>query len=512
MDRILKREVETGCEYTLPDYMGDIKRVLGASASAVPAGKFISDGTLELSGLVNFEVIYSDSDGKLTAFTASADLDVKEGVDTSGEVDASMELGAGAVSLRVIGPRRIALRSAVTVSVTVSEESRSDIGGDVFGESSREDVETMSVGIKALSSRFYTSGAREYAEEACRLVGVTSDEVEIIATSGRVNVTEATAEDGGVRVKGEMIITALVRTDEQPPFAIKKIIPFDERVEIEGAETGNGVSASAYLTSETVGIAEDGDATVLSANAICEIGVRLSENRNIELIKDAYLIDRETRSAYERLDYLEEVARLRIDSELSHKVKRSELGISEAREIVLVNAEPKIEEKHATGDGARITGVCRISGVACEISASGEPVYSPFKTEAPFTVSASSTSRIPDGAELECMIRVGDIECTLEPDALSVSTDLFGEVRVITAHSIERLASCSAVGEERIDTPPSEIVVYYPDADETLYDVSKLHHARMADVAAKCGVSVEASTNDGVTPLRSLGIKHVMLP
>ena len=194
MDRIIRREVETGCEYTLPDYMGDIKRVLFSSASAVQAGKFISDGELELSGIVNFEVIYPDSEGKLTSFTASADVDVKEAVDTSGDIDAEMEISAGAPSVRVIGPRRVALRCSASVAVTVSKDNSSEIEGDVFGTVGRDDVETMSVGIKALTSRFYASGEREYAEEACRLVGVTSDEVEIIATSGRVNVREAIAD------------------------------------------------------------------------------------------------------------------------------------------------------------------------------------------------------------------------------------------------------------------------------------------------------------------------------
>lgn len=512
MDRIIKREVETGCEYTLPDYMGDIKRVLFSSASAVQAGKFISDGELELSGIVNFDVLYSDSEGKLTAFTASADVDVKEAIDTSGEVDAAMEISAGAPSVRVIGPRRVALRCSASVGMTVSEDGGSEIGGDVFGAVSRDDVEAMSVGIKALSSRFYASGEREYAEEACRLVGVTSEEVEIIATSGRVNVSEATAEDGGVRVRGEMIITALVRTEEQPPFAIKKIIPFDERIEIEGTAEGASIRASACLTSETVGVAEDGDATVLTANAICEVGVTLSENRDIEVVGDAYLIGRETRAAYERMSYLEEVCSLRIDSEVTHRASRAELGISEAREIVLISAEPRIDEKQVSGDKVEIKGACRISGVACEISASAEPVYVPFRTEAPFSLSLNAGSFVPEGAEPNLRVWVGDVECTLEPDAISVSMDLRGDVLITLAQSVERLASCSAVGEEKFDTPPSEIVVYYPDADETLYDVSKLHRVRVADVAARCGISAEASTLNGQTSLRSLGIKHIMLP
>ena len=512
MDRIIKREVETGVEYTLPDYMGDIKRVLFSSASIVPTGKFVSDGELLLSGLVNFDVVYSDSDGKLTAFTASSDIDVKETVAASSEIDAEMYSKLGSVSVRVVGPRKVVLRTSVSVSLNVSDESALSIEGDVFSDSSREGAETMSTSIKALSSRFYASGEREYAEEACRLVGVTSEEVEIIATSGRVNVTEAICEDGGVRVKGEMIITSLVRTEEQPPFAIKKVIPFDERIEIEGAEFGGSVKANAYLTSQTIGIAEDGDATVLSANAICEIAVAVSENKEIEIIKDAYLVDCECRSGYERIDYLERIASLEIDSDVTHKVNREELGLQTAREIILISADPKINEKKAVGDSVELSGVCRVNGVACEILSSGQPAYVPFRTDAPFTVHVNSSCHIPVEAELECRVMLGDVECTLDPTDICISLTVLGEVEINCPHSVERLVSLSVVGEEKLDTPPSEIVVYYPDDDETLYDVSKLHHARMADVAAKNGISVEASSHDGAVTLHSLGIKRIMLP
>ena len=512
MDRIIKREVETGCEYTLPDYMGDIKRVLFFKASAIPTGKFVSDGTIELSGLVNFDVVYSDSEGKLTAFSQSADIDVKEPIDTACEVDAEMSARPSAVSVRVVGPRRVALRSSVSVTATVSGEGEIVIEGDVFGDNANDSVETMSAGINALCSRFHASGEREYAEEACRLVGVTSDEVEIIATSGRVIVTEAVSEDGGVRVKGEMIITSLVRTDEQPPFAVKKIIPFDERIDIDGVMPTDSIIASAYLPSETMGIAEDGDATVLSANAICEFALMISQNKAIEVTKDAYLIDRECKNTYERLNYLEHVATVHMTDDFSAKVSREELGLSTAREIILINADSRVDEKVITKDSIEISGICRVNGVACEISPSGQPTYVPFRTDVPFSLSGGCGCLIPGEAELECALSVCDLECTFETDNLCVSMTLLGDARIVCPHSIERLASCTVAGEGKIDTPPSEIVVYYPDADETLYDVSKLHHVKMADVAAKNGISVETATCDGNPSLRSLGVKHVMLP
>ena len=67
MDRRIQKECESGCEYILPDYMGDIKKILMSSARVVPSGKLAGGGNVEASGVVEYEILYADSEGKLTA-------------------------------------------------------------------------------------------------------------------------------------------------------------------------------------------------------------------------------------------------------------------------------------------------------------------------------------------------------------------------------------------------------------------------------------------------------------
>ena len=512
MDRLFKREVETGCEYTLPDYMGDIKRILFSCADAVPSGKFVSDGSIMLSGLVNFKVLYSDSEGKLTSFTQSAELDIKENADISGDVDVGMVIRPESVSGRVVGPRKVALRSLVSVSVTVSGENDVQIHGDVFGDPTRDDIETMSVEISALTSRFHTSGEREYAEEATRLVGVTSDDVEIISTSGRVTVFESVAEDSGVRVKGEMIITSIVRTTDQPPFAITKTIPFDEHISIEGVREGEFVSANAYLTSETMGVAEDGDATVLTANVICEFALAVSENKSIEVIKDAYLVGKGSSCEYNELGYLERIADLRSTDEITHTILRDELGLGGVRDILMADASFKPCEIKNLGGSVEISGNVVFSGVACEVSGGEQLVYLPFKTEAPFCVRVNSSSQISEDSTVDAVITGGEIRCSLDSERLSLLVDVNSELHIRREHSEKRLYSFTECSDGEVEACLSEIVVYYPDVNETLYDVAKLHHVRTSELAFCNGIAVDASTSVTGETLHSLGVKKVLLP
>ena len=43
---------ESSGEYSLPDYNGDVKKVLFVRPKLFPSGKVVADGVLELSGIV----------------------------------------------------------------------------------------------------------------------------------------------------------------------------------------------------------------------------------------------------------------------------------------------------------------------------------------------------------------------------------------------------------------------------------------------------------------------------
>jgi hypothetical protein len=484
---------------------------LFSSAHFVAAGKFISDGKLSLSGQMNYEVTYTDSEGKLTAFTATSDVDLNETVEASADADAMMLARPVSVGVRVIGPRKVALRSQVSANIIVASDDEIEVSGDVFEKDERRDVETRSEMVNAMSSRFITSGEREYAEEAERLVGVTGEEVEIISTSGKVYVTEAISENGGVGVKGEILISSIVKTASQPPFVIGKIIPFDETITVEEARGTEDVIADAYLTSEVMGIAEDGDATVLTANVICEFALMLSENKEIEIIKDAYIVGAECSSEYEDMRYIEHITSRSAKEEIAVSVSREELGIANARDVLIIDAEPTVKETKKTENGVLLNGANRISGVACEISAENETVYIPFKTESDFSVLVNSGCPIPEKASVWHQVRSGACKINLDPENIYCSFDLYSRVNIAEEKVINRLAGCSR-SEETVSTHnPSEIVVYYPDADETLYAISKMHRVRIADVAAVNGIAIEASTSSE-TSLHSMGIKRVILP
>ena len=70
---------ESTAEYILPDYLGDVRKILFTGAEVRPSGRFAGDDEVEFSGIVVYTVVYLDADNDISSveFTSEYDYSVK---------------------------------------------------------------------------------------------------------------------------------------------------------------------------------------------------------------------------------------------------------------------------------------------------------------------------------------------------------------------------------------------------------------------------------------------------
>lgn len=480
MNRIFQKECETSTEYTLPDYMGDVKKILTVSCNAIPSGKFVSDGEAEFSGIVTYDVLYSDSEGKLTKFTANSDYDVRVPIDSS-YVDSANDVRIANLSVRLTGPRKLVAKAILSNSVKVSCSEDVSVGGNAFeGES----AEVVDKSIKVENTRFGNAPEREYAEEAQRINGLSPDDIEIISTSGAVRIYESTAIEDGVLVKGEIVITAIIRAGEEPPFAIRRYIPFEENVNIEGVTPDMSAIADGYLTSVTAGVAEDADGSTVTVNAIAEYSALVSENVDMAVTADAYVKNRDTECVYEDYSYTELVCMANCEEEFETEILRSDVGVENAREILTLSAEVRSIDKKTTKNGFEISGELQFSGVACEISEDNVPVYLPVKFSAPFSKNVNCGCQIPDNSSVECKAAAVFADGFLDAEKLFAKSVVKIAYRILKSGNVKRVVECNTVGDSEYSNKLSSVTVYYPEEGETLFEIAKKFHTTSVKIAA----------------------------
>ena len=509
MKSIYQKECESSCEYTLPDYMGDVKKILTVSAVAIPSGKFVNDGAVEFSGIVSYDILYSDSEGKLTKITANSDYDVSQALNIERYNDSMAECRVANSSIRLSGPRKMTLRSSLICTVRVNETEDLSCAGDAFDDEAM--LETAAKNINLETALFALSPEREYAEEAAKISSVSPDDIEIIGTSGAVRITESVPSDDGVTVKGELIITSIIRTEEQPPFAIKKTVPFEESISIEGVNRDMQVLADGYLTSVTTGVAEEDDGCSVTVNAICEFTCIAGSNNNISVNTDAYLKNRDTECEYEDFAYTELVAMSNCDQAVSFDIPRSEIGCENVRDILTLSGEVKTFEKRLVGGKLAFCGDIAVSGVACEINDDDSINYIPVKFNFPFELNVNNNCHIPEDSLIECNITCVDADSALDADTLSVKCVLKTAYRIAKKSNVHRLKSCIASGDNEYSSVSSRITIYYPEEKETLFGIAKKFHTSCAKIATDNNLSESVAlisdTLDSLSGVKKLIIR-----
>ena len=173
---------DTSADYSLPDYNGDIKRVLYTSAEVSPASRFNEGDSINASGIVTYDIIYLNSDNEIDHITFSSDYDVSARLHSENIRGSDIETRISGYSHRLFGPRRINMKASLTSEVRATEAMTLDTE---ITESEEGDTECIMKNLSIATAVFAHSREREYAECVTKAEGVMADEVEIIHSAAK---------------------------------------------------------------------------------------------------------------------------------------------------------------------------------------------------------------------------------------------------------------------------------------------------------------------------------------
>ena len=481
MIRKFQKECESSSEYILPDYLGDVKKLMMTSARAVPSGSFDGDEQTECAGIVAYDVVYLDSENKLSAASFTSDYDFSFPKNGESYLDAFVSSGVGNFSLRLTGPRRIIAKSYVVSDVFLMESFEPTVSGSAFSESDALEkiTKTLSVGSSVKAENL----EREYAEEIASLEGVPADEIEVITSSAYVRISESTPVDGGVNIKGELIVTAIIRTPDTSVFAIRREIPFDETVSIVGGGEDMSAIGEASVTSLNIGISETEGCSELVANAIMDFSALAFYNENVEITKDAYLKTKNTKEEYKNLDFRTHLSAETKSGSISLKMPLLELDTPNLKEILALNQDFRNVGLENDGKSTRFVGEAAFSGVACEISEDGDTSISNLKFTAPINVDVNISCQFPEKHDF--FAKISPAGCDWEIDGENLCVKVYYTYSYSLSETLHEscLSSCEIVGDELIEKSLSKVSVYYPDPDESLFEIAKKFHTGVKDIA-----------------------------
>lgn len=470
--------VQSSGDYTLPDYQGDVRKILYTSASLQDGGKFHNGDALDCIGTVTYKIVYSDADGRVTPVCFSSDYEFSIKCPGEEYVDSDVHARVANFSLRLMGPRRFSARCTVEASVSVSERAEYRIEGDVGGS----ELECRSEAVRVATGSFYRSGEREIAEELVHLEGAIQDEVEVVLYSAEPTALSASRTDDGISVKGQILARALVASGGEMPRMYESAVEISEVVAADNIDEAATLIPKVNILSESVSTnpCEDGVSVVVSI--IAEAAVSAHGNSPVTLLKDCFCTERRAALTEGEFIYTEHIGSRLISEKFSASVKREEIGAENVRNVLCECARVKIEGARPAGESVEIVGSVQVSGIACEIAEDGTPGYIPVRFESPFAINANFNCQIPENARYDLEISLETPHLDVDENEVRINGNLVGSVSCFG----ERRAACiSAIslGDEGYERDSTTVSVYYPTASESLFDVAKKFHVSPMSIA-----------------------------
>lgn len=481
---------ELNGEVSLPDYLGEVSRLLWVRPTILPPTKFINGDNAEFSGRVSYAVLYAGADGKLysTSFEDTYGFSVQ--LQAPGEAMLSAHVVPDVVVGRVAAPRRLTVHCRAHAHV--NGYGTRDLGVSLPGDAD----EICRLGELQESGVFLcaTGDAVELYDE------FDADDTRVISARAEVFLPEVSAIGDGVRCKGEVIATLLCckadgeREDAQPslPYTVVRRLPLSCEVPLE-VSLGDQEARATAVIGEVRAVAEGGRLTV-AVRVIPQVEVTCKTTAYYT--GDLFMPGMSTVCSYKEervwLPHLCANKNFSVSATLSPK----EMGLSCAATVIDVCAEAEVREKTA-GRGQTV-----LSGeLHCHVLYHCEGEYGVAGTDVPFRVVAEGE---PDalsvyGCVPVCRIQQDGERMRLDAELqLAMRGSSFATVRAVEGADFSPRETCRR----------ADLELCYPKPGSSLWEIAKQYATSPERIAASNGISDENMGDEASLS----GVRYLMIP
>lgn len=467
---------ENSAELVLPDYMGDVKRLLKFTARAVPTSKYVTSSEATFLGEVCYRVMYLDSEDKLTEAALSSEYEYEMRL-SEDHTDASLETEVQSVSVRLVGPRKITARASLVHNAYATRECEKIYDGLT------EEFETRRAGCKIHTARYLASDERELADELGRLEGVSADEVSVIKCDLSATVKNAVIDNGSVELKCEGLLCAILCVDGQP-LRLERKIAFEEALPCDPDVPSDAfVRADAYCVSSSVNVNNENSAegagcyAAVVMSAIIECHARLDYNLPYTVVTDAFLPGANTECEYEELGLSELVYCNTENKPFLTEASKKEWGVEKLRDIIECDAFADEVRAEAIDGGFSVCAQIIFTVIA---RTHGDDSYLSLRCPLEYkrVVRADLCGALP-----QVRLSVFDPKLTHEGDKLFFSCDVTEKV-VCERESSQRAVKHASVSV-RDGAGGYRVNVLYSVTDESLFDIAKKYAVRCSDIVKR---------------------------
>lgn len=502
-------------DFTLPDYMPEIGRVITVGASVAPPSRYIGRGEAEYAGAIRYRMLYEGAEnGELSCAELPSEYDARlqpEAGDTlpadAGGLGGYATASAENVSARVTAPRRVTVRSRVRLRACLTGKREYECTG--LRGTDPSDVRLLEGTASAGATAFGSSEPVECHETIPpEENGGGEGEIRVVSCRGEVFTTETAPSAGGAVCSGEIILYLLLCRDGEGerPYRLIRHIPVTAEIPFNTA-LPEGASPVGY---RSWGNCTAASASVEDGKVLCEATAVFNAEGTAEYdfnyVRDVYSCSRNCECAFRELAVStpagccngnvtvsgsETLEALQMDSgmkilDITGSIPADSVTTGEADGRVVLNGH--IVATVLTDDGASVTS---------------RNMNVPFRYVTPIQAARNTDMTVNP------VLNVTGCRARVDGDRLAADCELQAAVYAAQTRRL-RTVSEIRLGEARRGTQRCEarITVCYPSRDDTLWSVAKRYGADPKRIAEENNVSSDGEPD---SPASLSGIKFLVV-
>ena len=492
---------EVSGEISLPDYLPEVKRLMRVSATVTPPARYVGAANTELSGSVDFCILYTGNDGAL--YSTSHTSQYRIGIPTDLPNDAA--LGEGLVcdadilpepcNARVLAPRKLSLKCRLRARMRLYG-NRLIENGDVIAGIAAEKL----FGSCDTAEHFCGVGQPLLLHDEI-VCDTQSEDVRVICADGKVLVSEAVAGSGGVTCRGEVALKLLCAHDSTglPPSQLMRRIPFESSIEVEGCEVN--CMASAFGTCTDVSV------TVEEGRILCDLAIvlegRAERNRNLTYVRDAYTLEATCESRTDFLSLPHSRSCVCANFSVGSTLTAEEAGLRAGMSVIDAQLMPLAVDLVQEHGKDILSGRCRVHLTLCDNNGeiSSQEVEVPYRYE----------TEAKGGTLADALVHLSPISCRARADGERLGIDGEIAVSILTRaeEKIQYLSACN-IGD-KCKKAEGECTVCFPSPTDTLWSVAKRYHKPLAHLTSINTLPPQAQAAAADTKASLAGVNYLLV-
>ncbi len=496
-----QKSADVAGEYVLPDYYGDIRRVLCLRTKVHTDGSYQNANRLEYEGVVQFSLLYIAEDDRVQNATFTIDYQDSIPWDASEELEQVLMLNPSVLqsSCRVQSARKISLKAKI--STEILQRTKQCVAPRIIGSNTVADEENLAYRkseCQTMDFRFASVADLPFVYEL-ECDASVAPIGELCFSELELRFEDAVLNEEGLLCTGNAFLQCLYRTqgsEEQPQFEnLCKSFPIS--ITVADPEFGEGFLYRATPSVRTMRAEcrenAYGEMRVIECHASYDLQIEAAQNQTVQVVKDAYSTACQTELQRLSMATPVLVGVYHSNVTVNEGRARSELGAEGAQRVTMLTADPKILKSNYDPDAQKLLldGEIQIGAL---LSNGEGAAFSDASYRLPFHAELNHIRTTGD-AEFRYDCRVLSAKGRLDEKSLFANVELGIDVMVSAVSQEELLESIELQSDARYEKD-SALTVYYPMGSEELWEIAKRYHVKKEEILSQNHLPPDTQTVD----------------